>query len=269
LKRILHVSDIHFGPKHDRRASDAVTRLVEERRPDLVVVSGDLTQRAKPEQFAEAHAWAEKLPAPCLCVPGNHDVPLYRVWERVFAPFGAYRKHFSPDLEPSFVDDGIAVVGLNTATNWTFKNGKVKSRSLDDVATRFSGARDGQMRIAVLHHPLIPGPGVGDQMVVANAEAVAATLEAAKVELVLSGHLHYGFLMRSDIGFPPRAGRPFWIAHTGTSSSTRGRCAELGANTANWIEIGPESLEIVHLELLREASRWTARSRHLVPRRKG
>lgn len=270
MRRILHLSDIHFGPKHEPKAAAAVARLVEERQPELVVVSGDLTQRAKPAQFAAAREWAEKLPVPCLCVPGNHDVPLYRVWERLFSPFGAYRAHFSPDLEPAFADEEIAVVGLNTATPWTFKNGRVASRRLRAVPGRFAQAgetRTGQARIAVLHHPLIPGPGAGDQLVVAGAEAIAATLEASRVELVLSGHLHYGFLVRSDLGFLPRAGRPFWIVHSGTSTSSRGRAGEIGTHTANWIEVGRESFEVTHLELLPEAGRWTGRSRHLLPRR--
>jgi 3',5'-cyclic AMP phosphodiesterase CpdA len=270
LRRILHVSDIHFGPKHEAKAAAAVSRLVAERQPELVVVSGDLTQRAKPAQFAAARDWAEKLPVPCLCVPGNHDVPLYRVWERLFAPFAAYRTHFSPDLEPVFADQEIAVVGLNTATPWTFKNGRIDRRRLLAVPGRFAQASQGRRaaaRIAVLHHPLIPGPGTGDQLVVASAERIAATLEASGVELVLSGHLHYGFLVRSDVGFLPRAGRPFWIVHSGTSTSSRGRASEIGTHTANWIEIGPESFEVTHLELMPEAGRWTGRSRHLLPRR--
>lgn len=273
LRRILHLSDVHFGPKHDAKAASAVSRLVEERHPDLVVVSGDLTQRAKPAQFAEARAWAEKLPVPCLCVPGNHDVPLYRVWERLFSPFAAYGRHFSPDLEPAFGDDEIVVLGFNTATPWTLKNGRIGRRRLLAAPGRFARAAQGhsgpQARIAVLHHPLIPGPGTGDQLVVASAEAIAAMLEASNVELVLSGHLHYGFVVRSDVGFPPRHGRPFWIVHSGTSMSSRGRASEIGTQTANWIEIRPEAIEVTHLELLSSANRWTARSRHLLPRRAG
>ena len=201
MRRLLHVSDIHFGPKHDSRAAAAVMGLVEERKPDLVVISGDLTQRAKPEQFREAHDWVRRLPVPWIAVPGNHDVPLYRVWERVFSPFGAYRDHFQQELEPTFADGELTVAGINTAYNWTFKNGRIDSKRLRDLSTRFAGAERptaGDLRptrIAVLHHPLVPGPGFGDQMVLTHAEETAAALAEAGVELVLSGHLHYGYLV--------------------------------------------------------------------------
>ena len=102
--------------------------FVERQRPDLVVVSGDLTQRAKPEQFRQARAFVDRIEAlgvPTLTVPGNHDVPLYRVWERIFNPFGCYRKYFSPELEPVYRDDELLVVGINTAFGWTLKDGRI------------------------------------------------------------------------------------------------------------------------------------------------
>ena len=129
LRALLHISDVHFGPKHlDDRAA-AVLALVRDRRPDYVVISGDLTQRAKPHQFAAAKRFVETIPCPTIAVPGNHDVPLYRFWERAFSPFGAWRRHFSAELEPHVVDDEVCIVGVNTAFNRTLTGGRITARA--------------------------------------------------------------------------------------------------------------------------------------------
>ena len=125
MRQILHISDVHFGPYHQPEVAAGVLDLIERRRPDLVAVSGDLTQRAKPYQFVEAREFVDRIPVPTIAVPGNHDVPMYRFWERLLAPYGAYRKHFAQELEPVVRDDEMLVVGVNTAHNWTIKDGRI------------------------------------------------------------------------------------------------------------------------------------------------
>ena len=84
---VLHVSDLHFGPPYVPEVGEALQTFAHRLRPELIVASGDFTQRAKPEQFREARAWLDRLPdAPVVVTPGNHDAPLYRVWERITAP---------------------------------------------------------------------------------------------------------------------------------------------------------------------------------------
>ncbi len=140
LRALLHISDVHFGPKHlDDRAA-AVLALVRDRRPDYVVISGDLTQRAKPHQFAAAKRFVEAIPCPTIAVPGNHDVPLYRFWERAFSPFGAWRRHFSPELEPHVVDDEVCIVGVNTAFNRTLTGGRITGAQRQRVRSLFEAA---------------------------------------------------------------------------------------------------------------------------------
>ena len=94
-------------------------------KPDLVVVSGDLTQRARIEQFKEARRFLDSLPSPQIVVPGNHDVPLYDVLSRFARPLARYRRYITEDLEPFYADDEIAVLGLNTARSLTIKGGRI------------------------------------------------------------------------------------------------------------------------------------------------
>src|SRR5687768_14918819 len=114
VRRIAHISDIHFGAE-DPAAVTAAAKDLLAWRYDLLVVSGDFTQRARPRQFRAAMDFLKPLPQPHLYVPGNHDVPLYDVFNRFLNPVGRFRRYVTPDLRPVFRDDQMAVVGLNTA----------------------------------------------------------------------------------------------------------------------------------------------------------
>lgn len=216
--------------------------LVAERRPDLVVVSGDLTQRARREQFRQARRFLRGLGLPFLAVPGNHDVPMYRVWERLLDRYGAYRRHFSADLEPSFRDAELQVAGFNTAFNLTIEDGRFTARQVAAVGRRFRGDGAGQgagppVRVAVVHHPLAELPELmGWRTARRSGEALAA-FAAAGVDLVLAGHVHV-----AAVGLAPDCERKLWLVHSGTSTSRRGRGAEEGRNTCNLITVdsGPD-----------------------------
>ena len=114
MKSLVHMSDVHFG-RVDEAVVQAIVPLIHSLEPSLVVVSGDLTQRAKPHQFRAARSFLDSLPQPQVVVPGNHDVPLYNVFQRFFQPLRKYRRFISQDLEPFYADDEIAVAGINTA----------------------------------------------------------------------------------------------------------------------------------------------------------
>ena len=231
MRTLLHLSDIHFGPKHLPAATAAVEALAGAARPDVVVVSGDLTQRARPAQFRAARAFVERLPAPVVFAPGNHDVPLWRVWERTLAPFGAWRRNFAPELERHYADAEIAIVAVTTAFPWTTKHGRLGAGQLAELGRQLAAAPAGAVRVVVAHHPLVTAEELGHEPVTANAARALALLAEHGVELVLSGHLHHGFIL------PAAAGAPA-VVHCGTSTSSRGRGGEAGANTLNWIEIG-------------------------------
>jgi 3',5'-cyclic AMP phosphodiesterase CpdA len=264
-RTLLHCSDVHFGPPHRPRVAAGLLELIASRRPDLVVVSGDLTQRAKPEQFRAARRFVDQIPVPSLVVPGNHDVPMYRVWERVFSPFGAYRRDFSPELEPVYRDDEMLVVGVNTAFGWTVQGGRITVRRLREVSALLAAAPAALFKVVVAHHQLIPPPAFGPQKVLVNARRAMEAFSAAGVDLVLSGHLHRAYLGSSEEFYP--SGRPpVLILHSGTSTSSRGRGGERDLNTCNWIEVGSRAVVVSHHRWQPRLERFAELSRHLYPR---
>jgi len=265
LRTILHISDVHFGPPHLPRVSAGVLELVSERRPDVVVLSGDLTQRARPEQFRQARAFVDQIPVPTIVVPGNHDVPLYRVWERAFAPFRAYRAHFSEELEPIYQDDEMLVVGINTAFNWTIKDGRIQLKRLLAVGALFERTPESVLKVVVAHHHLIPPPNFGTQRVLANAYEAIDLFSSVGVDLILSGHLHQAYIGNSE-EFYPKGRPPVVILHSGTTTSNRGRAGEREKNTCNWIAFDTRSMVVSHLRWHRELDRFAEHSRHWYPR---
>ncbi len=265
MRRLLHISDVHFGPPHLAAPAAAVLRLVEERRPDLVVVSGDLTQRAKPHQFRAARAWIDRIAAPSLTVPGNHDVPLYRFWERFLDPYGAYRRHFARQLEPVFRDDELLVVGVNTAHGWTFTGGRIGAARLREIGELLSQAPAELFKVVVAHHHLIPPPNFGNQDVLTHAREAIDLFTRVGVDLVLSGHHHQAYIGNSE-EFYPQGRLPVVIVHSGTTTSNRGRGGERDQNSCNWIVVDDESMTVSHLRWHTEPGQFAEHSRHWYPR---
>ncbi|RMH16388.1 MAG: hypothetical protein D6696_18175 [Acidobacteria bacterium] len=271
MRQLLHVSDLHFGPHHLPPVAEGVRALVAERRPDLVVISGDLTQRAKPHQFRAARAFVDRLEGELgvatLTVPGNHDVPLYRIWERLLAPYGAYRAHFAAELEPEHEDEEMVVIGLNTAYNWTLKDGRIGRRQRRALAARLAAVPAGKAKIVVMHHHLVPAPRYDNQRVLKGAWETVDLLAAHGVELVLGGHQHQTYVASSEAYYP--SGRPpVWLIHAGTTTSARGRGCERRRNTCNWIRLDERRLEVSHLGWDEQERRFAVWSRHRFPRRR-
>ncbi|MEM7483045.1 MAG: metallophosphoesterase [Acidobacteriota bacterium] len=251
MPRLLHISDIHFGPKHRPEAAEGVLRLVEDVQPDALVVSGDLTQRAKPRQFQEARAFIDRVTVPVLTVPGNHDVPLYRGFfaERVFFPYRAYQRHFSEELEPVLELPGLTLIGVNTAFNWTTKHGRITGRQLDRLEGQLRDLPEVGFRVVVIHHEMIPAPRFGLQTVMAHAWELADVLSSRGVDMVLAGHLHQAFVSTTE-DYYAFGRRPVIVAHSGTTTSTRGRGGERGVSSCNLIQLDAGATEIRQL-------RWT------------
>ena len=234
--RIAHLSDIHFGA-HDPKIVSATEAWLQQQQPDLVVISGDFTQRARVAQFREASAWLNRLRAAglnVLAIPGNHDVPLYDVARRFAAPLRRYKRYISNDLCPWFEDDSVAVLGINTARSLTIKDGRINREQMALIEERFSAVAPGKTKILVTHHPLFAMPiGEGTELTEAvgrHQDAVSAVCRAG-VHVALAGHFHrtYAEAARKMV---ERAGGAL-VIQAGTATSVRLRNNEL--QSFNWL----------------------------------
>ncbi|WP_376871692.1 metallophosphoesterase family protein [Albirhodobacter sp. R86504] len=234
MRRIIHLSDLHFGRVNpDLKAP--LLRKIEALKPDLVVISGDLTQRARPNQFREAAAFIAQIGPPVLCVPGNHDTPLYNLFQRFFAPFSRYKRYISEDLEPVYADPEVTVVGLNTVNPRALQRGKFGKHARARVCLAL-GEDAGQMRIVALHHPPEQAEGA-DKRLMKGARKALHVLSACGADVVLSGHLHQAATA------PFRAAPDLLFVQAGTGLSTRVR--EQGDNTFNQLDITRDALRVV------------------------
>lgn len=226
MKTIAHISDLHFG-KELPQVADALVIDLHAQAPALVVASGDFTQRARRAQFAAARDFLARLPQPQLLVPGNHDVPLYDVMRRFLRPLHRYRHYLAADCDPTFVDDEILVLGLNTARSFTWKNGRI---SVEQIAALESRLEHGGLRvkIVVTHHPFLPPPGDVGIDLVGRAERAMEVLDRCNVDLLLAGHLHRGYAGDIRTHYPA-ARRAMIAVQAGTAISHRLREGEANA----------------------------------------
>ena len=221
MKTLVHLSDIHFG-RTDDAVVTAIVPMIHGLKPDVLVVSGDLTQRAKPDQFRAARRFLDALPAPQIVVPGNHDVPLYNVFQRFMQPLDKYRRFITRDLEPFYADSEIAVAGINTARSLTFKDGRVNQEQMQLLHDRLAPLDDRMTKFVVTHHPFEVPEGVDDDQLVGRAkEAMKIFLEAG-ADVLLSGHLHTTHIATTARRYPVD-GRAALVVQAGTATSTRGR----------------------------------------------
>ncbi len=189
MRVIVHLSDIHFGrigPATVQPLAAAIAAV----RPDLLAVSGDLTQRARRSEFAAARQFLDALPFTRLVVPGNHDVPLYNVFTRFFTPFARYRHAITADLTPVYRDEEMIVVGVNTARSFTWGEGRINAAQVDEIVAHLSGAPRDLIRIVVTHHPFDLPEGVREERLLGRAVMAMGELSAAGADLFLAGHLH-------------------------------------------------------------------------------
>ena len=226
MPRLIHLSDLHFGA-HDPVLVEAVERRLDEEKPDLVVVSGDFTQRAKTEQFEEAGAFLMRVREAgheVLAVPGNHDVPLYDVLRRFLSPLTRYKRYIDSSLCPFIQIDGAAVLGINTARSLTFKNGHISEEQMDMIRDTFAETSERQPRILVTHHPLFALP-VGDGprlgVLMDDHELALDAIADAGVDLLLAGHNHRASV--NDAGSLVKGAGKALVIQAGTATSTRTR----------------------------------------------
>ena len=228
---LVHLSDLHFGA-HDERLVDAVSEEVDSLRPDLVVISGDFTQRARTEQFRQACEFLEGLRErghEVLGVPGNHDVPLYDVLRRFLSPLARYRRFIDDSLCPFVELPGVAVLGINTARSLTFKDGRINRDQVAFIRETFARTPSEFVRVLVTHHPLF-ALTVGSEVerAIGRQELALDVVEEAGVDVLLAGHNHHASSQdASDL--VTRAGGVL-VVQAGTATSTRVREQEQSFN---------------------------------------
>ncbi|MFQ5536787.1 MAG: metallophosphoesterase family protein [Gemmatimonadota bacterium] len=266
---ILHASDLQYGRPYRPEAGEALQALARGLEPDLVVVAGDLTQRAKAREYRGVRKLLDGLgKAPLVVTPGNHDVPLYRFWERLFAPYRKWRRYIGAELDSVHRVPGATVVALNSsAPRRAIVGGRVDPHQVAFARKAFAGTSPGELRLVVLHHHLVPTPSGEGGRPLPNAAELARAFEEMAVDAVLGGHVHHSMVTSSrDLigGRGPKPGVPFLAS--GTATSSRGRPPEVGENTLHVIHVDDTHLQVEVRRFHPEEGSFRPEARHAVLR---
>jgi 3',5'-cyclic AMP phosphodiesterase CpdA len=244
MTTIAQISDLHFG-RHSVEVTESLLASLAANRPDLVVVSGDLTQRARPSEFAEARRFLNRIEPPKLVVPGNHDVPLYNLTDRLLRPLRNYNRYIGPLDQPAgFYNDGkLAVLGLNTSRRFSRKNGRISLEQIESIKQLFASVPPHAFKTVVTHHPFATSAGEADLELAGRSALALRALAASGVKLLMSGH-HHVASSGNRIEMTTRSS--MLIVHAGTAISTRLRGGE--GNSYNLVRIDPQLVTVRVLE---------------------
>jgi 3',5'-cyclic AMP phosphodiesterase CpdA len=220
MRTLVHLSDLHFG-RVDTAILTPLVEFIGKVKPDLVAVSGDLTQRARTAEFIAAREFLASIPFPQIVVPGNHDVPLHNLFSRFTRKLDRYTRYITADLQPVYADQEIVAVGVNTARAWTWKDGRINRSQLRRLRATLERAPSQAAKIVVTHHPFDLPSGASGR-VVGRSRLAIKTLAECGVDLFLAGHFHI-----ADTGQTAKRyklpGYSAIIVSSGTTTSTRGR----------------------------------------------
>jgi 3',5'-cyclic AMP phosphodiesterase CpdA len=192
MRTLVHLSDLHFG-RTDPQIVEAVVAKVEALQPEILVVSGDFTQRARRSQFAAARAFLERLPGLKILVPGNHDVPLWNVQARFFSALTRYFEYITPELVPFHADEELAIIGINTARSLIWKGGRINEEQAATIRARLCGISEKVIKIVVTHHPFDLAPDYHGRELVGRARMAMKQLAQCGADVLLAGHLHEAY----------------------------------------------------------------------------
>lgn len=241
---ILHASDLHFG-KVDPAVVESFYAEIERQKPDVVVLSGDFTQTASKEEFKQAEEFINRISAPVVTVPGNHDIPRYELWERFGDPLKRYRKYINPLPDTIYEDDHCVIIGINTARpavpHWNWANGMISQDQVNFVDRHFRPVPHEKARILVCHHPLVNVKNAPIDTVVWGAKDLISVLEEQYVDVVLTGHIHYASVLTDS----EAAGLSMVGASSATSTRLRGQ-----GNGYNILRVSARKVdvELIHWE---------------------
>lgn len=266
---ILQISDLHFGPFYQSEVGEAMMRAAEELESDIIIASGDYTQRAKEQEFKDAREFMASLPTrPIIVTPGNHDVPLYRVFERIFSPYKLYKEYISEELDTVHRYEHAVVVALNsTAPLRAIVNGRIRQWQLDFAKKAFENTPAGVARIIVAHHHFAPAPDYEGGQVMPKAKRAVDCFTELKVDMIIGGHLHRAYIGNSLDIYPSKdRDHGIIIVQSGTTTSRRGRARETEKNSFNHIRIAEGVIRVTHYMYFSDVEGFAPVSRHLFPR---
>lgn len=261
----MHLSDLHFGRYFLPEVGDALLAKIHELEPSALVISGDLTQRAKRREFRQARAFLDRLPSiPRIVVPGNHDVPLYRVLERFTRPRRLYRRYISSHVDSVLRHDDAVIVGLDSTDPYrAVVNGRIRASQLEFCERSFAQAPPDALRVVVLHHHLIPAPTFERPPPMPKAKRALEAFTRLEVDVVLAGHLHRAYVGNSlDVYSGEHREHGIVVIQCGTSTSRRGRGFEREKNTFNGIRLTGDAIEVVHYMYFDDQHDFSPISRH-------
>jgi len=220
MRTLVHLSDLHFG-RVDYSVLEPLVATVWEIKPEVVVISGDLTQRARSQQFKDAREFLDRLPSPQIIVPGNHDVPMHNVYKRFAQPLDKYKRYITDDLAPFYSDEEVAVLGLNTARSLTIKDGRINEEQIATINERLCAFPAEVTKIIVTHHPFDLPEGHNDDLI-GRAQLAMEAIARCGADVLLAGHLHVSHTGESSARYKI-AGHSALVVSAGTATSTRGR----------------------------------------------
>lgn len=219
---LLQISDTHFGTEQ-APVMQALQRLHSELQPDVVVVSGDITQRATRAQFQSARQFFDSLnPKALLAIPGNHDIPLFNPVLRLLAPYAHFQQAFGRDLQPEFTADDLLIVCVNTTRRWRHKHGEVSPAQIQYVAQRLAMANAAQLRVIVTHQPVHIITEKDSVNLLRGYQPALQAWAQAGADLILGGHIHLPYV-RPLGPLPQQPHQTLWAVQAGTALSARTR----------------------------------------------
>ena len=239
--RIVHVSDLHFGsPGVDDRV-DPLLEAIAALAPTVVAISGDLTRGAAPAEFRAVRAFLDRLPAPFVVVPGNHDVPL-APWIRFRRRHARFLDLVDDTLVPFFANEHVAVAGIDTTRSFGIDGGRARRRAMASLAERFADVPPASFRVVVAHHPFTRQPGRRVGVVAQKSRRALDTFEALDVDAVLTGHRHESIAVcATDV--VTDCLRRYILVQAGTATTRRGRRSERGRNAFFTLDVAATHVE--------------------------
>ncbi|MEM9312242.1 MAG: metallophosphoesterase, partial [Pseudomonadota bacterium] len=194
--RLFHISDVHFGVEN-REALAQVEQAIKAERPDALVCTGDITQRATHRQYAAAQEWFGKFDVPIWLDPGNHDMPYFNLIERFSDPYRRFNTLRASVAVDQFETEDLVLTPLKTTVRsqnrWPWSDGHVtwsaEGRTLDALR-RYEG--DPRHLIVTAHHPL-HGPKIGGPTDTIRGNEVLGILAYEGMDAILTGHIHKPF----------------------------------------------------------------------------